>query len=383
MSTSTESKSTENPIGEDEQGVGNGSSELLGLLAMTAEKPHAQTWDGEDLSWFFPATEEEPEEGGDCDEDLLLSADVWAGISAEMQRRNTWAPSAIRTGIQKTRARMGLAATALAVLAMGTMSWADWRGSSDNGTHDAIVAGSLTRTAAKPATEARVVRSVASETAASIAQPEAALVLPPAGIENAAAPENAGSLSRAHRSRHGFESADPSIATTAALAIDGNPYGDSKGAGSRSADARESAASAPAGAVAAGTGSSFEERVESLIASALDRPAKVESARVEPAIQTPEKDVYQVPDLPSRRDVERAVSALTEEVRSKCKGEAYERIVVQLTVSGSTGRVTSARTVDADHSGTSVGRCAARVAGLAKLPRFAKNEIVVRYPFEL
>jgi len=67
----------------------------------------------------------------------------------------------------------------------------------------------------------------------------------------------------------------------------------------------------------------------------------------------------------------------------ECGGDADGRIVVEVTISGATGRVSAARTIDDTWSGTSTGACAARAVRVAKLPRFAAKDLVVRYPFDI
>jgi hypothetical protein len=90
----------------------------------------------------------------------------------------------------------------------------------------------------------------------------------------------------------------------------------------------------------------------------------------------------ELPLKPPRSSVRQVMGSLHQTVR-RCGGEPYQRLVVELTVSGSTGRVTAARTVDRIHAGTSVGACAAQAVRLARFPKFQRDEVVIKYPFDL
>jgi hypothetical protein len=67
----------------------------------------------------------------------------------------------------------------------------------------------------------------------------------------------------------------------------------------------------------------------------------------------------------------------------KCGGEPYQRLIVEVTVSGATGRVLKARTIDSTHAGTPVGVCAAQTVKLARFPKFQKETMVIKFPFDL
>jgi len=126
--------------------------------------------------------------------------------------------------------------------------------------------------------------------------------------------------------------------------------------------------------------------VDALIESAVRGPTArgSGSSRVDDPRQNSlaESDQASLPDRPARSAVRQVLGSLNGTVR-RCGGEPYDRLVVELTVAGSTGRVTSARTVDAAHAGTPVGACAARAVKLARFPRFEKDQVVIKYPFEL
>jgi hypothetical protein len=67
----------------------------------------------------------------------------------------------------------------------------------------------------------------------------------------------------------------------------------------------------------------------------------------------------------------------------RCGGTPYDRLVVELTVVGATGRVAKARTVDGTYGGTAIGVCAAKAVRLARFPKFQKESVVIKYPFDL
>jgi hypothetical protein len=89
-----------------------------------------------------------------------------------------------------------------------------------------------------------------------------------------------------------------------------------------------------------------------------------------------------LPRVPTKGEVSRALDNVADAVR-RCAGAQGERLVVSLVVSGSTGRVIEARTVDPDHRGTAAGACASRAVLLAKFPRFLEGRLPVKYPFDL
>jgi hypothetical protein len=124
------------------------------------------------------------------------------------------------------------------------------------------------------------------------------------------------------------------------------------------------------------------DATERLIASALDRPERRAAAAQTDTNDLPGSGARVLPSLPSRSEVSRAMGAVSAMVR-KCGVAAGSRIVVELRVAGATGRVDDAKTVDPQWSGTATGACAARAVRLAKLPRFAADDLLVRYPFDI
>jgi hypothetical protein len=68
---------------------------------------------------------------------------------------------------------------------------------------------------------------------------------------------------------------------------------------------------------------------------------------------------------------------------SRCGRGESGRVTVNVVISGSSGRVSSA-TVTGSFAGTAVGSCAARAVRGARFPRFRDKSLTVRgYPFVL
>ncbi len=89
-----------------------------------------------------------------------------------------------------------------------------------------------------------------------------------------------------------------------------------------------------------------------------------------------------LPDRPSVASVRESMNGVAAAVR-RCGLKDEDRIVLRLVVSGDTGRVVKSSAVDSGHRGTSAGLCAARAARLAKFPPFSKENVSIKYPFDL
>ncbi|MBW2277786.1 MAG: hypothetical protein JRF63_09860 [Deltaproteobacteria bacterium] len=124
--------------------------------------------------------------------------------------------------------------------------------------------------------------------------------------------------------------------------------------------------------------------VDDLIESAIKGPGEKGSGGADQLVvnSLPGVGMDALPQRPPRRAVKQVMGSMLAAIR-RCGGEPYERLVVELTVAGATGRVTRARTIDKAHSGTPVGTCAALAVKLAHFPKFQKNKVVIKYPFDL
>ena len=80
--------------------------------------------------------------------------------------------------------------------------------------------------------------------------------------------------------------------------------------------------------------------------------------------------------------VKETMDSVAEAIR-RCKADESGRLVMELVVSGTTGRVTSARAIEHEAVGTEAGQCAARVVRQLRFPEFDKSQLTIRYPFDL
>jgi hypothetical protein len=222
--------------------------------------------------------------------------------------------------------------------------------------------------AVRPSAAALVVpAALAAEVIAVPAQPVAAddgLEVEPAAetviVAKRLAPAVDGSESAAGR-----DSVAGLVAT--AVTIPDNPYGE----GAEAPAAAPIVSARPA------------DPIDALVGSALTHPERSGSAaKAEATNDLPDAVATVRPELPSRGEVNRAMGAVAELVR-RCGADVDGRLVVEIRVSGATGRVQDAKTVDSEWSGTAAGACAARAVRIAKLPPFTANDLVVRYPFEI
>jgi hypothetical protein len=66
----------------------------------------------------------------------------------------------------------------------------------------------------------------------------------------------------------------------------------------------------------------------------------------------------------------------------RCGNGQSGTVMVNVVISGATGRVTGAD-VGGSFAGTPVGSCAARAVRSARFPRFRQSSLTVRYPFQV
>jgi hypothetical protein len=84
----------------------------------------------------------------------------------------------------------------------------------------------------------------------------------------------------------------------------------------------------------------------------------------------------------SEESIRHTMANIAPEVR-KCRKHISGRVLVELVISGETGRVISAKAVDQGEVGATAGRCAARAVALAKFPKFDRSRLTIRYPFDI
>ena len=94
------------------------------------------------------------------------------------------------------------------------------------------------------------------------------------------------------------------------------------------------------------------------------------------------KTVEDLPEMPSKALVRSTMDSLVSEVK-KCKGGLEGRVVVEVVVSGTTGRVIASKAIDQVSVGATAGRCAARAVEAATFPPFKKSTLTIKYPYDL
>ncbi len=87
-------------------------------------------------------------------------------------------------------------------------------------------------------------------------------------------------------------------------------------------------------------------------------------------------------DAPSRSDVKTALQGVSGSVKA-CKKDTGGTATVDVTFSGSTGRVSRAKVTSGPFKGTSVGSCVERAVKRARVPRFKQSSFKVKFPYRL
>ncbi|MEM6959686.1 MAG: hypothetical protein AAF645_28645, partial [Myxococcota bacterium] len=100
----------------------------------------------------------------------------------------------------------------------------------------------------------------------------------------------------------------------------------------------------------------------------------------EPATPMMTPDPGALPEQPTRAQVQRGMLAVRSAVGA-CL-ERGGRVPVRVTILGSTGRVAMARVEDSYFARQPMGGCIARAVRRAQFPRFARERLVVVYPYE-
>lgn len=126
------------------------------------------------------------------------------------------------------------------------------------------------------------------------------------------------------------------------------------------------------------------KRDHGALISSVDNPANdavksgVETVQVPDGYNTPDE----MPVRPSERAVRSAMAKVAPMVQS-CPREISGKMVVQMVVSGASGKVVSSEVIDSTFRGTATGLCAVRAVQRVKLPAFKKEKIIIKYPFAL
>ncbi|MDH3485610.1 MAG: zinc-ribbon domain-containing protein [Myxococcales bacterium] len=89
-----------------------------------------------------------------------------------------------------------------------------------------------------------------------------------------------------------------------------------------------------------------------------------------------------LPDAPSRNDVKTALQGVSGGVKT-CRQDSGGTAAVDVTFSGSTGRVSRAKVTSGPFKGTPVGQCVERAVKRARVPRFKQSSFKVKFPYRL
>ena len=89
-----------------------------------------------------------------------------------------------------------------------------------------------------------------------------------------------------------------------------------------------------------------------------------------------------LPDSPSRTDVKTALQGVSGGVKACNQGQGGTA-VVDVTFSGSTGRVSRAKITSGPLKGTPAGACVEKAVRRARVPRFKQSSFKVKFPYRL
>jgi len=89
-----------------------------------------------------------------------------------------------------------------------------------------------------------------------------------------------------------------------------------------------------------------------------------------------------LPDAPTRDDVKTALQGVSGAVKA-CKQDTGGTATVDVTFSGKTGRVSSAKVSSSPFKGTPVGSCIESAVKRARVPRFQQSSFKVTFPYRL
>ncbi|MDH3624694.1 MAG: zinc-ribbon domain-containing protein [Myxococcales bacterium] len=89
-----------------------------------------------------------------------------------------------------------------------------------------------------------------------------------------------------------------------------------------------------------------------------------------------------LPDAPSRNDVKTALQGVSGGVKA-CRTDSGGTATVDVTFSGSTGRVSRAKVTSGPFKGTPVGGCVEKAVRRARVPRFKQSVFKVKFPYRL
>lgn len=121
--------------------------------------------------------------------------------------------------------------------------------------------------------------------------------------------------------------------------------------------------------------------LDDLLDNALNMAGMQQPAAMTTEMEAASSDSGGLPDTPPRDAVARGLRSVQGAVRA-CGGGQHGTANTTVTISGSTGRVTSAQ-VSGQFAGTPVGSCVARAVRGAQFPRFRRPTFTVNFPFSV
>ena len=177
---------------------------------------------------------------------------------------------------------------------------------------------------------------------------------------------------------------DLSAAVSPSQDADAAPDGESEGSQNAPVvpPAAESAPIAPAPVESAA--------VTSLLGPATPSPAVNNSATQKPSNPglahlnrlvgpTPQKAI---PFVPDKASIQRPLAQAAPQVQT-CGIGVSGRVVIRVIISGATGRVVSSQVLDSLYQGTPIAQCVQRKVNALRFPVFQKNQLAIKYPYNL
>ena len=131
------------------------------------------------------------------------------------------------------------------------------------------------------------------------------------------------------------------------------------------------------------------ERASAISVECVIDPSKCDTkGKPKPRVDEPREEPVSAKGLPPAptslqiRDAMAPVKPQAKACAARHGGGPGEKVRIKLSVSGSTGKVTSAQALD-DHAGTPLGKCVADALSKAELPKFGKPQAGVVYAVTL
>ena len=96
----------------------------------------------------------------------------------------------------------------------------------------------------------------------------------------------------------------------------------------------------------------------------------------------PAESVSSLPYVPPRKSIKAGMQQISSMV-AKCRTNQSGQIVLKIVILGATGQILSSKVLDDTFAGTPTGICAMHAVKNAQFPRFQKETLVIKYPFQI